>query len=94
MLGGMLFIDKHILKIIYNVFCSHPIRMIDQISRFYTDIKSDIMIGNAYYPPIDLHLTFEESSLKNRASPLRRYCHPIPRHDDRIFPQYYQVHPT
>ena len=65
----------------------NPILMIDQISRFYTDIKSDIMIVNAYYPPIDLHLTFEESSLKNRASPLRRYCHPIPRHDDRILPR-------
>ena len=45
----------------YKMFFIHPnpILMIDQISRFYTDFKSDIMIGNAYYPPIDQQLAFE-----------------------------------
>ena len=62
MLAGMLFNDKDILKGFLMFFVHpNPILIIDQISRFYTDI----MIGNAYYPPIDLHLGWV---LKNQVS--------------------------
>ena len=38
------------------------------------DIKSDIMVGNVYYPPIDLHLIFEKLSLMNSIFLLPTVC--------------------